>query len=166
MRIGTSVRSNYARSFQDLTRCSTGIPFNDTNFRLGIAEAGQSILGDRLLGLQLGNEPDLYGRHGLGGRPSVRVFITDIPQDRRLMRNRRIVSSTTSASSVWASLRSRTTRTSRRRRTCCSAQALARQTGRPRWFGTQAMSTHTATSSAHLPLNGRPGSTQSCGFHC
>jgi hypothetical protein len=42
----------------------TGIPFNDTNFRLGVAEAGQKILGPNLLGLQLGNEPDLYGRHG------------------------------------------------------------------------------------------------------
>ncbi|KAG6810056.1 hypothetical protein H0H92_013528 [Tricholoma furcatifolium] len=42
-----------------------GVPFNDTtNFRLGIAEQGQAILGDYLLGLQAGNEPDLYVRHG------------------------------------------------------------------------------------------------------
>ncbi|KAF8882861.1 glycoside hydrolase family 79 protein [Infundibulicybe gibba] len=41
-----------------------GIPFleNDPS-RLGIAEAGQSILGDYLIGLQAGNEPDLYGQH-------------------------------------------------------------------------------------------------------
>ncbi|RDB17658.1 Beta-glucuronidase [Hypsizygus marmoreus] len=46
-----------------------GIPFNDTtNFRLGIAEVGQQILGDYLIGLQIGNEPDLYVRHG--HRPS------------------------------------------------------------------------------------------------
>ncbi|GLB44466.1 putative glycosyl hydrolase family 79 C-terminal beta domain [Lyophyllum shimeji] len=46
-----------------------GIPFNDTNsFRLGIAEQGQAILGDYLMGLQAGNEPDLYARHG--HRPS------------------------------------------------------------------------------------------------
>lgn len=38
-----------------------GIPFNDTNnLRLGIAELGQRILGDDLIGLQAGNEPDLY----------------------------------------------------------------------------------------------------------
>lgn len=41
-----------------------GIPFNDTNnFRLGIAETGTAILGDYLIGLQAGNEPDLYLRH-------------------------------------------------------------------------------------------------------
>ncbi|KAL0954363.1 hypothetical protein HGRIS_003354 [Hohenbuehelia grisea] len=41
-----------------------GIPFNDTqNWRLQIAEYGQRILGDNLLGLQAGNEPDLYASH-------------------------------------------------------------------------------------------------------
>ncbi len=34
---------------------------NDTsNLRLQIAEVSESILGDNLIGLQLGNEPDLY----------------------------------------------------------------------------------------------------------
>ena len=38
-----------------------GIPFNDSaNWRLTIAEEGQQILGNNLLGLQAGNEPDLY----------------------------------------------------------------------------------------------------------
>jgi hypothetical protein len=38
-----------------------GIPFNQTDpFRLHIAELGQSILGDNLIGLQAGNEPDFY----------------------------------------------------------------------------------------------------------
>lgn len=38
-----------------------GIPFNDTeNPRLLMGELGEKILGDNLLGLQLGNEPDLY----------------------------------------------------------------------------------------------------------
>ncbi|THV02731.1 hypothetical protein K435DRAFT_748884 [Dendrothele bispora CBS 962.96] len=41
-----------------------GIPFNDTNWRLQIAERGQEILGEYLIGLQTGNEPDLYVRHG------------------------------------------------------------------------------------------------------
>ncbi|KAF8636118.1 hypothetical protein AX17_003821 [Amanita inopinata Kibby_2008] len=41
-----------------------GIPFNDTqNWRLSIASEGQRILGDYLIGLQAGNEPDLYARH-------------------------------------------------------------------------------------------------------
>jgi hypothetical protein len=36
-----------------------GIPFNDSvDWRLAIAEKGQQILGDNLLGLQAGNEPD------------------------------------------------------------------------------------------------------------
>lgn len=37
-----------------------GIPFNDTNWRLAIAEEAQAILGDNLLALQAGNEPDFY----------------------------------------------------------------------------------------------------------
>lgn len=42
-----------------------GIPFNDTtNFRLDIVNRGQAILGDYLIGIQAGNEPDLYVRHG------------------------------------------------------------------------------------------------------
>ncbi|TFK36088.1 hypothetical protein BDQ12DRAFT_737177 [Crucibulum laeve] len=46
-------------------RWHLGIPFNDTsNLRLGIAEAGQAILGEYLIGLQAGNEPDLYAAHG------------------------------------------------------------------------------------------------------
>ncbi|KAF5326359.1 hypothetical protein D9611_001067 [Ephemerocybe angulata] len=46
-----------------------GIPFNDTeHFRLAVAEVGQQVLGRRLIGLQVGNEPDLYSRHG--HRPS------------------------------------------------------------------------------------------------
>jgi len=45
-----------------------GIPFNESsNFRLAVAELGQQILGPRLIGLQVGNEPDLYARHGHRG---------------------------------------------------------------------------------------------------
>ncbi|KAJ7476225.1 glycoside hydrolase family 79 protein [Mycena latifolia] len=41
-----------------------GIPMNDTShLRLGIAEAGEAILGDRLIGFQVGNEPDQYPLH-------------------------------------------------------------------------------------------------------
>ncbi|TFK68765.1 glycoside hydrolase family 79 protein [Pluteus cervinus] len=40
-----------------------GIPFNTTDWRLEIAEESQRILGDRLGGLQAGNEPDLYEAH-------------------------------------------------------------------------------------------------------
>lgn len=41
-----------------------GIPFYQNPFNLDIAKHGQAILGDRLLALQAGNEPDLYGKHG------------------------------------------------------------------------------------------------------
>ncbi|KAI9058696.1 glycoside hydrolase family 79 protein [Trametes sanguinea] len=42
-----------------------GIPFNDTsNLRLQIAEAAETILGDKVLAFQVGNEPDLYADHG------------------------------------------------------------------------------------------------------
>ena len=38
-----------------------GMPFNDTfNPRLAITEYSQQILGKSLLGVQAGNEPDLY----------------------------------------------------------------------------------------------------------
>jgi hypothetical protein len=48
-----------------------GVPFNDTsNFRLQIIELGQAVLGNHLIGVQAGNEPDLYAAHG--HRPSVR----------------------------------------------------------------------------------------------
>ncbi|KAJ7731915.1 glycoside hydrolase family 79 protein [Mycena maculata] len=41
-----------------------GVPFNDTSdFRLQIVEYGEAILGDHLLGIQVGNEPDLYAAH-------------------------------------------------------------------------------------------------------
>jgi len=41
-----------------------GVPMNDTtHLRLGIAEAGEAILGDRLIGFQIGNEPDQYASH-------------------------------------------------------------------------------------------------------
>ncbi|KAJ7603688.1 glycoside hydrolase family 79 protein [Mycena polygramma] len=43
-----------------------GIPLNDTtNLRLGIAEAGEAILGNRLIGLQVGTKPDQYAQQGL-----------------------------------------------------------------------------------------------------
>ncbi|KAG8760410.1 hypothetical protein FRC11_000426 [Ceratobasidium sp. 423] len=38
-------------------------PDNETNAIL-VAQTAEKILGDRLLGFQLGNEPDLYGPHG------------------------------------------------------------------------------------------------------
>jgi hypothetical protein len=41
---------------------SVGIPLNDTqHLRLKIAEVAERVLGNNLLGLQVGNEPDQYG---------------------------------------------------------------------------------------------------------
>ena len=46
------------------SRCqyhAVGVPFNDTTSpRLQIVDVGESILGDNLLGFQVGNEPDFY----------------------------------------------------------------------------------------------------------
>ncbi|KAI0087487.1 glycoside hydrolase superfamily [Irpex rosettiformis] len=51
------------------TKWYLGVPFNDTNaLRLQIVEVGESILGDNLLGFQVGNEPDFYASHS--HRPS------------------------------------------------------------------------------------------------
>lgn len=64
-----------ARSVFCSKRRYKGLPFNDTShFRLQIAEVGEAILGDKLLGLQVGNEPDLYSRHG--HRPDVSLNIS------------------------------------------------------------------------------------------
>ncbi|KAH9850912.1 hypothetical protein C2E23DRAFT_734171 [Lenzites betulinus] len=52
------------------TKWYLGVPFNDTNnLRLQIAELGEEILGDNLIGFQAGNEPDLYGANNHGHRP-------------------------------------------------------------------------------------------------
>ncbi|KAG6864519.1 hypothetical protein C0991_008981 [Blastosporella zonata] len=42
-----------------------GVPFliNDTTTRLAITQLSQEVLGDKLMGIQIGNEPDLYQRH-------------------------------------------------------------------------------------------------------
>ncbi|KZT00169.1 glycoside hydrolase family 79 protein [Laetiporus sulphureus 93-53] len=46
------------------TKWYLGVPLNDSsNLHLAIAEYGERILGDNLIGLQIGNEPDLYARH-------------------------------------------------------------------------------------------------------
>lgn len=81
-------------------RWHLGIPFNDTiNFRLAIAEQGQAILGDYLIGLQAGNEPDLYGVHG--HRPSVRYILECQAIANALTTEiRRIVHTTTLANSA------------------------------------------------------------------
>lgn len=76
-----------------------GIPFNDTsNFRLQIAEVGQAILGDNLIGLQVGNEPDLYSRHG--HRPDVSPIPPLFSLHPHLNQRRVIVHRTTSAISA------------------------------------------------------------------
>ena len=49
-----------------------------TNLRLGIAQVSEAVLGDNLLGLQLGNEPDLYSNNGIRGTD---YNITDYIQD-------------------------------------------------------------------------------------
>ena len=42
----------------------SGIPMNDTSKpSLQIAEAAEAILGDYLIGFQLGNEPNLYAAY-------------------------------------------------------------------------------------------------------
>jgi hypothetical protein len=64
--LGNSLSGIYHYYFgtNDCFGILTGVPMNDTaNPRLQIAEAGEAILGDNLLGLQVGNEPDLYGAY-------------------------------------------------------------------------------------------------------
>lgn len=57
------------------TKWYLGVPLNDSsNLRLAIVEYGERILGANLLGLQVGNEPDLYSRCGLLGRGRNRAF--------------------------------------------------------------------------------------------
>ncbi|KAH8118971.1 hypothetical protein DFH11DRAFT_1562225 [Phellopilus nigrolimitatus] len=55
-------------SFLPTVQWFLGAPFNDTtNPRMQMAELGQQVLGSKLIGLQLGNEPDLYHQNQLRG---------------------------------------------------------------------------------------------------
>lgn len=64
---------------------SQGVPFNDTtNWRLDIIQKGQQVLGDRVLGFQAGNEPDLYVSHGR--RNQVSQVAKTSPEDTRFTR--------------------------------------------------------------------------------
>lgn len=60
---------------------NTGIPFlNTTPFSLGIVQQGQQILGNYLIAMQAGNEPDLYAPHG--HRPAVSsLYIPKLEED-------------------------------------------------------------------------------------
>ncbi|KAG6915354.1 hypothetical protein DXG01_012005 [Tephrocybe rancida] len=52
-------------TFQSSAHRRPGVPFllPDTTTRLAITQRSQEILGDYLMGIQIGNEPDLYQRH-------------------------------------------------------------------------------------------------------
>ncbi|KAI0296999.1 glycoside hydrolase family 79 protein [Multifurca ochricompacta] len=53
------------------TRWFLGLPFfNTTPFAVGILEQGQAILGNNLIALQAGNEPDLYAQPPRTHRPT------------------------------------------------------------------------------------------------
>jgi hypothetical protein len=79
-----------------------GVPFNDTaNLRLQIAEVGQAILGDNLIGLQVGNEPDLYSAYVLSWFSFVCAYFDSLPYPAVMGIDRRhIVHSTILASLV------------------------------------------------------------------
>ncbi|KAI8996272.1 glycoside hydrolase superfamily [Trametes punicea] len=77
-----------------------GIPMNDTShLRLQIAEAGDAILGDNILGYQVGNEPDLYASHG--HRPpdynetdyfnEFGVVVNAVQQDQKIINKNKLV---------------------------------------------------------------------------
>jgi hypothetical protein len=56
-----------------------GIPFNDSvNWRLTIAEESEQILGNNLLGLQAGNEPDFYVEYVLVMSPQFFICILNL----------------------------------------------------------------------------------------
>lgn len=58
-----------------------GIPFNDSvNWRLDIAEHGHRILGDNLLGMQAGNEPDFYQQFGRREQYSPQAYFDEVGQ--------------------------------------------------------------------------------------
>ncbi|KAH9476802.1 Beta-glucuronidase [Psilocybe cubensis] len=58
-----------------------GIPFNDSvNWRLTIAEEAQSIVGDNLIALQAGNEPDFYEEFGRRQTYSPEMYTQEVEQ--------------------------------------------------------------------------------------
>lgn len=109
---------------------------NDTtNLRLGIAEVAEAVLGQNLLGLQLGNEPDLYAGYVLHA-PSILCSpnyigyeISDMGIDLRLTPNL-----ITSVNSESLFRRCKTTPISRSE-TISSVQVSLRVHGHPKWCG-------------------------------
>lgn len=124
-------------------RWHLGIPFNDTsNFRLAIADQGQKILGDYLIGLQAGNEPDLYADHG--HRPSVSVvrstrILLDFDSHNRVTLRTTISASLASSCKLWEVTSTSLTATS------SSVLTSTLAIGLPKWFGTQASLMHIRT---------------------
>ena len=51
---------------------------DSSNLRLGIAEVGEAVLGDKLIGLQCGNEPDLYSAFVFSSICSYGISCTDL----------------------------------------------------------------------------------------
>jgi hypothetical protein len=83
MSIGILVGSQLTTPFRNTTSTDSylqGVPFDDSvNWRLDVVQRGQQILGDRILGFQAGNEPDLYLSHGRRNEVNqvVRVSLID-----------------------------------------------------------------------------------------
>ncbi|KAH6912147.1 glycoside hydrolase superfamily [Coprinopsis sp. MPI-PUGE-AT-0042] len=86
-----------------------GVPFlRARDFRLDIVGVGQSVLGERLVGVQVGNEPDLYARHGhrdddYGPAEYAEEFgelVEDMDEDARIT-NRRILVGPNVATGDW-----------------------------------------------------------------
>ncbi|KAI0060119.1 glycoside hydrolase family 79 protein [Artomyces pyxidatus] len=90
-----------------------GVPFfNTTPFSLQIVEQGQAVLGDRLLGFQAGNEPDLYAVPPRTNRPvgyapedyfgDVGSLVAQVAQDPLIPnRNNLFIVPSISASTDW-----------------------------------------------------------------
>ncbi|KAJ2933936.1 hypothetical protein H1R20_g3144, partial [Candolleomyces eurysporus] len=88
-----------------------GLPFNDTStFHLEIGELGQAILGDHLVALQAGNEPDLYGPHNKRPVPYLpvdysaeldRLFDVVDTNDRLPIKNKFVAPSISASQPEW-----------------------------------------------------------------
>lgn len=120
-----------------------------------IAEYGQEILGDHLIGLQAGNEPDLYERYIL--IVPLCIFPIDLMPAAMNVGHHPGGSPTTSVSSGYSYKKSITTQGSPERISFW-VRALRLQTGSPKWFGTPVISKHTVTIFQSLPLK----STSAC----
>ncbi|KAF6748272.1 hypothetical protein DFP72DRAFT_580338 [Ephemerocybe angulata] len=132
-----------------------GLPFNDTStFHLEMAEYGQSILGDNLLALQAGNEPDLYAAYVAAYAKHSKPWLNLNEQTVDMGRGLKDTVHTTTLESFTRCCRRWMPTLTSPSRTSLWGPASPSPSGPPSRFGILVSSPTSRTASTLLPSNG------------